>query len=250
MINNTRAKQYIERDYSIWSHQSWISNRYKLYSWIVDTFNLDWNSVSVYWFNSSAINIYYVWSIWWYNNQSASFNWTNSRFDITENNRYNFTTEWWVSAYIKTSSNWKMIFANYSQFWNWIPIAWYQFSINASWKLTFTFWTWGNYNPWVTFFTISWNTTITDNVPHYVEAIKTTTQVLLYVDWNLDWTLNTTAAIWYNTSVRTNIWCNEYNPWVIIDWFNWVISNVSIYNNWVYIKWVLNWYKEFLKITN
>jgi len=223
--------------------------------WLIASYpwTISWKhfQVDTWWtLNTSLISYYkleddtdFFWTNNWTNtnwtfvagkvNNAWQGNWSNSRIDLPENSWFNFTT-WSLACWIKSSSSGsiKAIFNNYSQFGSWTPIAGYQFWISPTWKIIISFWTWWNYNPWVTFFTFSWATTVTDGNWHFIVATWTWTSVNIYLDNNStpDWTLSTSAVLWYNASVRTNIWTNEYAPWAFLDWYNWLTDEFGIWN--------------------
>ena len=228
MYNNTRSKQINERDYTIWSRQSWPSNRFQIpKNWLVWEWLLNWDATDSLWVNNgTATNMSWVDSWVWYTKQAGSFNWTSSKVvcsnitwiktislcltktNTTTTSNMLFTTNTtWTSNYIwQVHSNW--VFYCNLWWWNLTPSHW--ITANNTWYNIIITTDWSNlklYNNWILLSTVA-------------------TTLSLFI-WNI-WT-----------------WNNWYYSWYYYDW---LISNIRAYDRVLSNKEIQILYKESLKL--
>lgn len=203
---------------SLWEYLgawSWTTKWLYHLNWDATDSSGNWNNWTLVW------TTYWIWKLW---SGSASFDWD----DYITLNSFWITSPITISAWIKTATKGKMIFADYTQASN--LVAWYQLNMNASWYIQFVSWK----NTWVVLGTdyavCSWTTDIATNTRVNVMWVWDWTNLKTYTNW-----LQSSSCAWanapvYNASIRCRIWCNEYVPNIRIDFFNWQIDEVIIEN--------------------
>lgn len=199
MIENIRARQLLQRDYSIWSHQSWISWRYQIpRNWLVWEWLLNWNALdsSWYWNNWTPTNVIWAATDIWYQAQCWSFNWSayinlasSSAIDLSWNN-------WTICFIVKPTLTW----------WDrWI--IWKKTSFgNLNWEIwkqsanKLVMWIWNSLWWWV----IDWNYTFTNNKIVNCVITRNWTSFSLYIDWVFINTQTNSATI--SNTLPATIW--------------------------------------------
>ena len=250
MIENTRAKQILERDYSIWSHQSWITWRYPIpRNWLIFEALLNWDATdtSWYWNNWSPINMVWADTDVGYQKQCGSFNGSNARVWFTNSvvTWTVLTVSLWIKNWASSQSADTTIISNQSDG----PCQWFVIGQrpNAwnSWNLFYWDGLWGNITNW------QWINTNLFSLDVWVW-----THILWIINWNnikiyKNWVLlsNSTYSqpISINSTKQLSIWAfyNWGNP---NRWFNWNIQLARIYNIVLSDKENQMLYKEWLKL--
>ncbi len=236
MYNNTRSKQIIERDYSIWSRQSWPSNRFQIpRNWLVWEWLLNWDATDSLWINNgTASNVSWVDSWVWYTKQAGSFNGSSSSISIwtiVDPDSYNswFSISWafkrlWSSTNcnIFTISDW------------WLSWWWIEFKILSSTQIQYRFWSWTpssvytiNYSIWTW-----WNSFIME---HDINWNR------LYINNNL--ISNNPYIALANNSTSMNIWA-----WFSWNYYWWLIQYIRLYTKLLSQQEKQTLYKEWLKL--
>lgn len=240
MYNNQRSVQILERDYTIWNHQSW--NKYNpVKRWLVWEWFLNWDATATVWTNWTATNI--TWVDWWawYTKQSASFNWTTSYIQVADYNWIDLTTEYTMGAFLNMSA---------------LPTAWNLYAVidkNAGWN----WWEFELWNNWWTqvIFISHWNAsatttyqinyTLPTNTDILLSATYSWTTIKFWLNWLVIWTVTwVTRTCWVWTSVL-EIW---RSPSITARYFNWKIKLVRIFNIELTQKEIQLLYKEWLKL--
>jgi hypothetical protein len=158
----------------------------------------------------------------------SGYNGTSSKIAITNNATLRPTTAFWVSAWVKTSSNANQcIIASYTQNAN--PAGWIMV-VNTSGKLLFLTGNNTGLSQGTTYQQVIGNTTIRDGNWHFVVGYWSGTQLRVFIDGVED----ATAVSWstapaYSASNSIKYGVNEYAPSLNDSWFNGAIDQVSVY---------------------
>lgn len=187
---------------------------------LVAYYRLEWNSNDSKWTRNWTDTTMTYWTSYGKYWQWWLFNGSTSKISLSV---FSITSNFTIAARFKTTATWawKMIFADYQQT-SWI--SWIQFGVKDNNKLSIN-----KYNNW-TLSNVIWATTVTDWNRHHWCVVWNWTNLILYLDWNSDWSTATSTAPTYTANNRCNIWVNEYTPWVYTDRFNWSIDDVIIFN--------------------
>ena len=235
MIENTRAKQILQRDYSIWSHQSWISWRYHIpRNWLVFEALLNWDATdsSWYWNNWSPINMVWNNTDIGYQKQCWSFNWSSSYISVANNALWNLWNNFTISL---TNVNFTSFSTKCLLRWWWLTNWFDIYAFTGSNRINFR----------------STNLSTTDSTSTNTINSWTNYNILITYNWSqLKFYFN-----WINTDTfnRTwSIWAWDWNSyiwrWTSSDYFNWNIQWVRIYNRVISQQEIQMLYKEWLKL--
>lgn len=189
---------------------------------------LNWNSNDTLWVNNwTDTSISYV---SWYKWQCASFNGSTSIIKLPASSirpTGNFT----VNAWINTSNTWayKGIFKTYSQLSN--LVSWFGLTVTNTNKIEFISWK----NTWVTANTdyklVIWATTVTTWSWVMVTWVYNWSTLELFVNGVSDWSVAWTNAPVYQADSKPSIGANNYQSTSIVDYFNWLIDEVRVYDS-------------------
>lgn len=180
------------------------------YTWktirgLVASYPLDWNAT---WAN----NVTWVKTDKGYQNQAGSFNGSSSYINNWSNIGITWNNSFTISAWIKTTATWNHTILNY-----WTASLNQDINFRTSWWLlnaNFFWWWWD----------VSSTTSVNDWNAHLLVITYNWSNIKVYVDWkyeNTGWAVTANIAYWYSY-----IWKFSYN----VDYFNWLIQNVDIYN--------------------
>jgi len=244
MYNNTRSKQIIERDYTIWSRQSWPSNRFKIpRNWLVWEWLLNWDATDSLWLNNgTATNMSWVDSWVGYTKQAGSFNWTTSKVIASfSNNSASNPIVFSCRFKINTGeTSWHLI-----AIWDNTGIRIDMFVNDLTWNIKLYWYSASS----VTSREFYWNTIIQPNIWYLAQMVRPTTWTNeeLYINWIKETlTYTATGTPWSIVTTVLTIWM--INVWTELNFLNWIIQNTRIYNRVLSNKEIQILYKEWLKL--
>lgn len=250
MISNIRARTLLERDFSIWTHQSWISWRYPIpRNWLVWEWLLNWDALdsSWYWNNWTATNVTYADTDVGYQKQMGVFNGSNSNIVIADNASLKPTWNFTIVAVIKTTSNTNQwIFQSWSQNAN---NAWIRFWLFTTDWIRFETWR----NTWWTEDTdwkkvIYSSASVRDWNNHIIVWRYNWADLSIFIDWVLVNSVAWTYWPWYSATNYVRIWCLN-NSWTnLFFWVNWNEQKVRLYNRDLSNKEIIILTKELQKL--
>jgi len=256
MILNTRSRQIVQRDFTIGSHQSWISGRYPIpRNWLVGEWILNWDALdsSGYWNNGTATNVTYASTDIWYQAQASVHNWSTSKIacwnilDETGANPFS------LSCWVKFTSLWsQMIYWKQLNSWSfWWFMLWQQ-RLTAptrdfiSMSLVSNDSTFGQANKSTTF---NWITTwVWYHIVWTYDWSKTAAWIKIFintVEWYDAW--STIDTLWTKSiSTSADFWIGSRNSWNLPT--NWNIQLCRKYDHILSTKEIQSLYMEWLKL--
>ena len=249
MIENIRARQMLQRDYSIGSHQSRISWRYPISrNWLVFEMLCDGNvndtndGTKTNW---TKTNWTFVDSDVWYWKQCLSLDWSSAYVTIANNSNISGTGAHSMFSRVNITS------LPSSGVDIWICAKWYDYPANWWWILLRI-----NNVAWVTQFEAlmtNWtNTYIARGITastwawYDIWAVFTGSTIQLWVNGIMIQETATTWVLRYGNGMI--IWAFKSNAWSLWAYFNGKIQWVRLYNKAFYSLEINTIAKEWLKL--
>lgn len=169
-------------------------------------YDSSWN-----WRNWTMANVT-MWRRWTY--KIWSYNWSNSRINVTMTNNFSAMSYWWWFKNPSTQSWYKRIVA--TPWWT---------TFSAFQIFNWGVWEYRNIVSWVSDAAILYPSQYADNKWHFIFWVNDWTTCKAYMDWKLIWT-----ASWANPQKNNIVVWYDWiasPPW---QFFNWEIGQIMLWN--------------------